>query len=51
VVVAHVSGPSTPIWTPPGTLRSRLAPYGFDRFEELAAGGGTAFLARKAVEQ
>jgi malonyl-CoA O-methyltransferase len=51
VVVAHVSGPSTPIWTSPETLRARLAPFGFDGFEELAAGGGTAFLARKAIEQ
>ena len=47
VVVAHVSGPSTPIWTPPQTLRERLAPLGFGRFEELAAGNGTALLARK----
>jgi SAM-dependent methyltransferase len=47
VVVAHVSGPATPIWTPPETLRSHLAPLGFERFEELAAGSGTAFLARK----
>lgn len=47
VVVAHVSGPATPIWTPPEALRSHLAPLGFERFEELAAGSGTAFLARR----
>ncbi len=47
VVVAHASGPSTPIWTPPETLRSQLAPLGFERFEELAAGAGTALVARK----
>jgi SAM-dependent methyltransferase len=51
VVVAHLSGPSTPIWTPPETLRTRLAPFGFDRFEEVSAGGGTAFLARRASGQ
>jgi SAM-dependent methyltransferase len=49
VVVAHTSGPSTPIWTPPETLREHLAAVGFERFEELAAGEGTALLARKAV--
>jgi ubiquinone/menaquinone biosynthesis C-methylase UbiE len=49
VVVAHVSGPSTPIWTPAETLRERLAAVGFERFEELAAGEGTSLLARKAV--
>ena len=47
VVVAHVSGPWTPIWTPPATLREHLAVLGFERFEELAAGEGTALLARK----
>jgi SAM-dependent methyltransferase len=49
VVVAHVSGPSTPIWTPPETLRQKLAPLGFGGFEELAAGNGTAFLAQKGA--
>jgi SAM-dependent methyltransferase len=47
VVVAHASGAQTPIWTPAETLRAKLEPLGFDRFEELAAGNGTAFLARK----
>lgn len=47
VVVVHVSGPSTPIWTPSETLRARLAPLGFGSFEELAADGGTALLARR----
>jgi ubiquinone/menaquinone biosynthesis C-methylase UbiE len=51
VVVAHVSGPSTPIWTPPQTLRARLAPLGFERFEEIAAGSGTALLARRANQE
>jgi SAM-dependent methyltransferase len=47
IVVSHASGPSTPIWTPPETLRTKLAPLGFGRFEELAVGNGTAFLARE----
>ncbi len=47
VVVVHMSGDSTPIWTPAETLREKLEPLGFDRFEELAVGNGTAFLARK----
>lgn len=51
VVVAHARGPSTPIWTPAETLRERLAPLGFGGFEELAAGTGTAFLARKQNAQ
>jgi SAM-dependent methyltransferase len=51
IVVAHVSGPSTPIWTPPERLRERLAALGFGEFEELAAGSGTAFLARKGVTE
>jgi SAM-dependent methyltransferase len=47
VVFAAVSGADTPIWTPPETLRARLEPYGFDRFEELAVGPGTALVARR----
>jgi malonyl-CoA O-methyltransferase len=47
VVVAAYSGPSTPIWTPPETLRQRLEALGFGSFEEIAVGEGTAFLARR----
>ena len=47
-VFAAVSGSSTPIWTPPETLRARLEPLGFADFEELEEGAGTAFLARRA---
>lgn len=47
VVVATYAGPSTPIWTPPETLRERLAGLGFGDFEEFAVGAGTAFLARR----
>jgi SAM-dependent methyltransferase len=45
---AWYSGPDTPIWTPPETLRARLEPHGFDRFDELQVGMGTALLARRA---
>jgi SAM-dependent methyltransferase len=45
VVISAVSGPETPIWTPPETLRARLGPLGFDGFEEIAEGAGTALLA------
>jgi SAM-dependent methyltransferase len=48
VVFAFYSGPRTPIYVPPETLRARLSPLGFDAFEELAAGEGTALLARRA---
>jgi SAM-dependent methyltransferase len=51
VVVAHTSGPSTPIWTPADTLRSQLAALGFGGFEELAAGAGTAFLATRREDE
>jgi SAM-dependent methyltransferase len=47
VVAASSSGTETPIWTPPETLRAGLEPLGFGRFEEVAAGTGTAFLARR----
>ena len=52
VVVAHVSGPSTPIWTPPETLRSHLASARLRAgFEEIAAGPGTALLARRLTAE
>jgi SAM-dependent methyltransferase len=47
VVLAFSAGPETPIYTPPQTLRERLAPRGFGRFEEFAVEGGTALLARR----
>jgi malonyl-CoA O-methyltransferase len=48
-VVAFVSssGSATPIYVSPPTLRGRLGAFGFTDFEELAAGEGTALLARK----
>jgi len=48
VVLAYSAGPETPIYTPSETLRERLAPRGFGRFEEFAVEGGTALLARRA---
>lgn len=49
LLFAHSSGPETPIYTPPETLRARLEPLGFGQFEEIAAGEGTALLARRAA--
>ena len=49
LVLAYSSGPETPIYTPPGTLRSRLEPLGFGQFEEIAVGDGTALLARRTA--
>jgi SAM-dependent methyltransferase len=48
VVFAYSYGLETPIYTPLTTLRERLAPLGFGQFEEIAAGEGTALLARRA---
>jgi SAM-dependent methyltransferase len=48
IAFVSYSGPETPIWTPPETLRARLGPYGFDRFDDFAVGEGTALLARRA---
>jgi ubiquinone/menaquinone biosynthesis C-methylase UbiE len=46
---AYSSGPETPIWVEPGVLRRELERRGFTDFAEIAAGRGTAMLARKAV--
>ena len=48
VVLAFSSGPETPIHVPPETLRGRLATRGFTGFDEVAAGRGTAFVARRS---
>jgi hypothetical protein len=50
LVLVSQSGRDTPIYVPSETLRTQLAPLGFQGFEELAAGDGTAFLARKAKD-
>jgi SAM-dependent methyltransferase len=47
LVVAFSRGPETPIWAPPETVRAQLAAAGFEDVEELAAGVGTALLARR----
>ena len=49
VIFSFSFGPGTPIYVPPETLRARLAPLGFGRFEELAAGAGTVLLAYRIV--
>jgi SAM-dependent methyltransferase len=47
IAFVSFSGPDTPIWTPPETLRAALEPRGFDRFDDFAVGQGTALLARR----
>jgi len=47
VLLAFSSGPQTPIYVPPRRLRDELGRRGFADFEELAAGHGTALLARR----
>jgi ubiquinone/menaquinone biosynthesis C-methylase UbiE len=42
------SGPETPIWVEPKRLRSELERRGFTDFAEIAAGRGTAVVARRA---
>jgi ubiquinone/menaquinone biosynthesis C-methylase UbiE len=46
VVFSFSSGPATPIYVPTDTLRNRLEPLGFARFEDVEVGGGTSVLAR-----
>ena len=47
LVVAFSRGSDTPIWAPAETIRAQLAGVGFEDLEELAAGVGTALLARR----
>ena len=47
VVFASSSGGDTPIYVPTETLRRELERRGFTRFEDVAAGAGTAVLARR----
>ncbi len=47
VVFAFSQGPETPIYVAPDRLRRGLAERGFGDFRELAAGAGTALLARR----
>lgn len=48
VVFAFSRGDETPIYVPPGLLRRKLGRAGFAVTEEIAAGRGTAIVARKA---
>ena len=43
-------GPETPIFVPTERLRSELEQRGFDGFEELQAGSGTAVIARRGSD-
>jgi len=47
VLFAFSFGDQTPIWIPPDTLREHLGQVGFERFEEVDAGSGGAFLAAR----
>ena len=47
VVISFSFGAGTPIYVPRGTLEEHLRPNGFVSFEEIAAGSGTALIARK----
>jgi SAM-dependent methyltransferase len=47
VLVVNSFGSETPIYVPPETLRAGFEPLGFDHFEQIAAGEGTAFLAAR----
>ncbi len=48
LAIGFSRGPETPIWTPSETLKRLLAAEGFDNFEDVAAGAGTALLGRRA---
>jgi ubiquinone/menaquinone biosynthesis C-methylase UbiE len=47
LVVAFSRGPDTPIYVPPERLRAELERHGFEDLRELAAGPGTALVARR----
>jgi SAM-dependent methyltransferase len=48
VVFASSWGAETPIYVPPERLRERLGVVGFDAYDEVSAGEGSAFLARRS---
>jgi ubiquinone/menaquinone biosynthesis C-methylase UbiE len=48
LIFSFSAGPETPIWVPPERLRQELGERGFAEFADFQAGGGTAFLARRA---
>lgn len=47
VLVAFSRGPQTPIYVPPAQLRAELERHGFEDVREVAAGTGTAIVARR----
>ena len=47
VIVAFSSGPATPIYVPPETLKREFGTHGFTSFEDVAAGSGTALVASR----
>ena len=47
VVLAWSSGAETPIYVPPDRVRAGLAPLGFDTFDEVESGAGTAVVAHR----
>lgn len=48
VIFGFSGGPETPIYVPPGRLRSELGARGFTQFVDFSRARGTALLARKA---
>jgi SAM-dependent methyltransferase len=50
VVFTFSRGPETPIYVPTDRLRGELEQRGFDGFEELQAGSGTAVIARRGSD-
>ena len=51
VLLAFSRGDETPIYVPPALLRRKLDRAGFEEFAEIAAGPGTAMLARRSETQ
>jgi ubiquinone/menaquinone biosynthesis C-methylase UbiE len=51
VVFSWSSGPETPIYVAPDVLTRELGTRGYSDLSEIAAGKGTAFVARKAVRE
>ena len=51
VVIGFSIGPNTPIYVPAERLRRELSERGFRDIREVAAGPGTALLARKSSEE
>jgi ubiquinone/menaquinone biosynthesis C-methylase UbiE len=49
-VFASSSGPETPIYVAPETLRDRLEALGFARFEQITAGDGSAVIAYRTTQ-